>query len=306
MDDKPRGRLEPLSPGRLAGLLLAILALAIVVVSASRPGGAGPAAPPSSAETGAAVIRAAVILFAIGEAGVLGLIVWALWPSGKRRRIQTRRGTLALAIASFLQSAGALVLFWYYLHYRSRVRGSSAGLLANFGPAPALPSIPDGRGSAGAGQEWVTALIVVAVLAIAAGFVLRGVRFGRRRLPLAKLAEQLREALEEGLEELEGDTDPRRAVIAAYARMELALARVGLPRARHEAALEYLDRLLGLLDARGTAARRLTELFQLAKFSDHVIDAEMKREAIHALTEIRDDLRARAAEAEPRSGAVAV
>ncbi len=298
MDDKRRGRLEPFSPGRLVALLLLILALAIVVASASRPGDAGPAAPPTSAETGAAIIRAAVILFAIGEAGVLGLIVWALWPTGERRRIHTRRGTLALAVASFLQSAGALVLFWFYLHYRYKVGGKSAGLFPIFGQLPALPSIPDGRGSAGAGQEWVTALIVVAVLAIAAGFVLRGVRFRKRPSPLAKLAEQLQEVVGEGLEELEADSDPRRAVIAAYARMERALARVGLPRARHEAALEYLDRLLALLDARGPAARRLTELFQLAKFSDHVIDGGMQREAIRALAELRDELRARAAEEE--------
>src|SRR5207302_6633141 len=94
---------------------------------------------------------------------------------------------------------------------------------------------------------------------------------------------------------VEAEADPRRAVIAAYARMEQALARVGHPRARHEAALEYLDRLLTLLDARSSAARRLTELFQLAKFSDHPIDAGMQRDAIGALAELRDELRARAA-----------
>ena len=304
MDDKRRRRLEPLSAGRLAALLLAILALAAVVVSASRPGEAGPAAPPSSAETGAAVIRAAVILFAIGEAGVLGLIVWALWPAGSRRPIRTRRGTLVLAVASFLQSAGALVLFWYYLHFRATLRGANAGLFSSFGLPLALPSIPDGRTAGAAGQQWVTALIVVAGLAVAAGFVLRGVRFGKRASPLARLAEQLQEAVEEGLEELEADTDPRRAVIAAYGRMELALARVGMPRARHEAALEYLDRLLALLQARGPAATRLTELFQLAKFSDHVIDAAMQREAIRALLELREELRALGAEDEREPRAV--
>jgi hypothetical protein len=68
-----------------------------------------------------------------------------------------------------------------------------------------------------------------------------------------------------------------------------------MPRAGHETALEYLERLLGLLDARAPAAGRLTELFQLAKFSDHPIDGEMKREAIRCLAELRDHLRARAA-----------
>lgn len=303
MDDERGGRLDPLTPGRLVVLLVAIVALAAVVVSASRPGEGGPGAPPSSAATGAAVIRASVILFAIAEAGVLGLIVWALWPEGKRREIRTRRGTLAIAIASFLQGAGALVLFWYYLRYRAGISGSRGGILPAFGAPVALPGIQGGPVNGTAGQGWVTALLVVAVLAIGAGLALRGVRFRHRRWALARVAEQLQEAAEESLEMLRSEADPRRAVIAAYARMELALAQVGLPRARHETALEYLDRVLGLLRARGPAARRLTELFQLAKFSDHPIDGEMQREAIGALHELRVDLRERAAEdeIEPRT-----
>jgi hypothetical protein len=296
MDDKRGGRLEPLSPGRLAALVLVILGLAVVVVSASRPGEAGPAAPPSSAETQAALIRAAVILLAIGEVALFGLVVWSRRPDGRRVLSQVpRRRTLLLAIfASFLQIAAGVLLVWYYLHH-PKLGGSGGLLFANFGRLPDLSSVTGGHGLA-AGQEWLTALIVLAVLAVAAGFVLRAIRRGRRRSSLARLAEQLEDAVEEGLEELEADSDPRRAVIAAYARMERALARVGLPRAPQEAALEYLDRLLGLLDLRGPAARRLTELFQLAKFSDHVIDAAMQREAIRSLAELRDDLRARAGE----------
>jgi hypothetical protein len=303
MDDERRGRLEPLSFGRLAALLVAILALAVIVVSASRPGEAGPAAPPSSAATEAAVFRAAIILFAIAEAGVVGLVIWALLPNGKPAQLQARRRPLALAIiASFLQLAGAALLVWYYLHSHATLGSQTGHLFANFRRPHPLPTVAD-LGGALAGQEWLTALIVIAVLAVAAGFVLRGARFRGRRSPLARLATQLREAVEEGLDELETDSDARRAVIAAYARMERSLARVGSPRAPHEAALEYLYRLLALLDVGGPAVRRLTELFQLAKFSDHVIDGGMQREAIHALAEIRDDLRARAAqdEFEPRT-----
>ncbi|MDQ6918555.1 MAG: DUF4129 domain-containing protein [Candidatus Dormibacteraeota bacterium] len=292
MDDRSRRRLEPLSPGQLAGVLLAILALAVVIVSASRPGEAGPAAPPSSLETRAAVVRALPILLAIGEAALIALIVWAWRPGGRRAPVQgRRRRSLALAIvASFLQTAAAVLFVWYYL--RQAAGGPGGRLFGNLGRPPNTIAVP---GALPAGPLWLTILLVVVVLAIASGFVLRGVRLGRRRSPPANLAELLVEAVEEGLEELEADTDPRRAVIAAYARMELALARVGLPRAPHEAALEYLDRLLGLLDARGPAARRLTELFQVAKFSDHVVDRQMQLAAILALAELRDHLRVRAA-----------
>jgi hypothetical protein len=302
--NKSRRGQEPLSPVRLLALVLAILALAVLVVSASRPGDAGPAAPPTSAETGAAIIRAAVILFAIGEVGVLGLIVWALWPAGERSRIRTRQGNLAIAIATFLQGAALLVLLFFYRYYQAKAGGPNGALFRIFRPPSPLPAIADGRTSLGAGKEWVTVLLVVAALAIAAGFAFRGVRFRRRPPALAGLAGQLREAAEEGLEELASDPDPRRAVIAAYARMERALAGIGLPRARHEATLEYLDRLLTLLGAGGSAARRLTDLFQLAKFSDHEIDAAMQREAIQALSELRDDLREREVDNEGKPRAV--
>jgi tetratricopeptide (TPR) repeat protein len=306
MDEQRPGRFEPLSPGRLAALAIAILILAAVVASASRPGDLGPAAPPTEAETGAAILRATVILFVIAEALVLALVVWALWP-GHGRRIRPRGGLVALSVAAFLQTAGALVLFWLYLHYRVQLKGTNgSGPLAGIFNFRLFPAIPDGRPGAGAGQGWLTVAIVAAVLAVAAGFLLRGIRVRRRPNSLARLAEQLTEAIEDSLEELEAEPDPRTAVIAAYARMERSLAGIGMPRARHEAALEYLERMLALLDAEGPAARRLTELFQLAKFSDHDIDSAMKGEAIRALAEIRDDLRARAAEAEPRSGAVAV
>jgi hypothetical protein len=52
--------------------------------------------------------------------------------------------------------------------------------------------------------------------------------------------------------------------------------------------------LLGLT-ARADAVVRLTDLFELAKFSRHDIDASMKLDAIGALRNIRDDLRAKAA-----------
>jgi hypothetical protein len=111
---------------------------------------------------------------------------------------------------------------------------------------------------------------------------------------LARLASRLDQVLEEGLDELAAEPDPRRAVIGAYARMERSLAGVGLPRSGPEAALEYLARLLQRLGAHSAPAQQLTDLYQLAKFSRHPIDEEMKRQAIAALVELGDQLRERA------------
>jgi Domain of unknown function (DUF4129) len=102
--------------------------------------------------------------------------------------------------------------------------------------------------------------------------------------------ETLAEAISESLDDLRADPDPRRAIVAAYARMERALAASGVPRDPAEAPHEYLERALVAVDASAGAARRLTELFERAKFSQHEPDARMRDEAIDALEAIRDEL----------------
>ncbi len=104
------------------------------------------------------------------------------------------------------------------------------------------------------------------------------------------LAQELSELMDETLDDLRNEADPRKAVIAAYARMERILAAHGLPRRPAEAPLEYLSRVLLDLEVSAPAVRRLTRLFERAKFSQHDIDASMKEQAIDALVSIRDDL----------------
>ena len=108
------------------------------------------------------------------------------------------------------------------------------------------------------------------------------------------MGERLAAVLDETLDDLRAEQDARRAVIAAYARMERVLAAHGVPRRPSEAPLEYLARALRDLDVPASAALDLTELFERAKFSPHPIDAAMKDEAIGALATVRDDLRAAA------------
>lgn len=107
-------------------------------------------------------------------------------------------------------------------------------------------------------------------------------------------AEQAAETISDAIDDLEAEPDPRRAVIAAYARMEAAFGRQGLKRRASETAIEYLRRILLGLGSRNEAVTRLTDLFEQAKFSRHEIDASMKDDAIDALRTIRTDLRAAA------------
>ena len=105
-------------------------------------------------------------------------------------------------------------------------------------------------------------------------------------------AEMLAAALDESLDDLRTDPDLRRAIIAAYARMESVLAAAGLPRHHAEAPLEYVERALLSLDASADAVRRLTDLFLWARFSQHEPEPSMRDDAVDALVAVRDELRA--------------
>jgi hypothetical protein len=138
--------------------------------------------------------------------------------------------------------------------------------------------------------NWSLALAVGGLLVI--GGVLLIVR--RRPIPPRpeglSLAEELSLVAAESIEDLRRERDPRKAVIAAYANMERALAAHGLPRRGAEAPFEYLARILRELEVREDAVRALTQLFEYAKFSTHEIDTGMKEQAIAAFAAIRDDL----------------
>lgn len=130
---------------------------------------------------------------------------------------------------------------------------------------------------------------------LALGGALYYVRIRSRATPLgappsADVKEELAGAVSEAIDDLRDEPDPRRAVVAAYARMERSLAHHGLGRRPAEAPFEYLTRILTELDVRESAALELTELFERAKFSPHPVDAEMKARAIGALVAIRADL----------------
>lgn len=139
--------------------------------------------------------------------------------------------------------------------------------------------------------RWLPVVLVLGT-ALTGVFAFGVVRWQREReeeeeLPLA---EALSDVLGDTLDDLHAERDARRAVIGAYARMERTLAAYGLPRRSFEAPLEYLARVLTDLSASATSIRRLTDLFERAKFSRHEIDGPMKDEAISALTSLRAEL----------------
>jgi hypothetical protein len=140
----------------------------------------------------------------------------------------------------------------------------------------------------------LTAAGVLAVLAVGTAIAVSAVL--RRRAARAAEREVLEtvavsRVLSQSIDDLQDEPDARRAVIAAYARMEHGLSARGHGRRPSEAPLEYVSRVLSELGAGRDPVRRLTALFERAKFSRHSVGFEAKEEAITCLVRIRSELR---------------
>ena len=149
------------------------------------------------------------------------------------------------------------------------------------------------------GLSWWEVLIAVVLAVVAFVAILRA--FRAYRAPVSTPDEEpevlrqtsaLASAVGAGLRDARLEPDPRRAVITAYATMERMLAAQGWPRREVEAPLEYMTRLFAERNVRADALATLTELFELARFSHHVISPATKDRAIGALTVIDKELRA--------------
>jgi hypothetical protein len=197
--------------------------------------------------------------------------------------------------ASFWRTIATLALFLAVVFalistvHRSDFKGRSTKPSGT--PSSARHRTP---GGSPAHFDWAPVAVVggLTVLGLAAaGWILL-----RRRIPRKTLedgaADALIAALDDSLDDLRAEQDARRAVIAAYARMERGLAYSGLGRRQAEAPREYLARTLPAVGAGAGSVERLTALFEEAKFSPHDVDGGMKMEAIDALAALRDELRA--------------
>jgi Domain of unknown function (DUF4129) len=103
-------------------------------------------------------------------------------------------------------------------------------------------------------------------------------------------AEIMAESVAASVDLAENDPDPRKAIIAAYARLLDGLAAAGLPRRPEEAPEEHLARSLSSLPIAPGPFRELTRLFALARFSQHPITEAHRGEALTALGAVQVEL----------------
>jgi Domain of unknown function (DUF4129) len=165
------------------------------------------------------------------------------------------------------------------------------------GPTPAPTAAPGDLTSGTPEDQRPSAWVIVGFAAGAVAAAAALAFAARRQAPIEEEREPLPELLrhvvgvvDDSIGDIERDPDPRRAIIRAYTRMEAVLARGGIPRRPSETPLEYIDGALRTLAIPAGPARSLTDLFEIARFSDRPIDISMKRRAIDCLLDIRSAL----------------
>ena len=288
-----RGR-RPLVGGRVALAAALVLALLVVVSLASTASGpfgdeGGDTRAPSRT-----FLDYAVTFGLVAVAVMAAVVAYLVRPSGRWKETEGRAPfhLLPLLIALTILVGGLVAVLYTFRDDLEtgptedrRPVAPAGGLAETAAPTAYEPEF----------RWWPVLGLAALSLAVVAALSL--VRRRRRTLVASspeELVAELQAMLDVALDDLRAEQDPRRAVIAAYARMERALAAFGYVRRAFEAPFEYLERVGPALAASVPSARtlvfELTHLFERAKFSPHEIDAQMKDEAIDTLTQLRDEL----------------
>jgi uncharacterized protein DUF4129 len=261
---------------------MVVVLLVVVGASARRPLDGGAAAPS---------LPVWPLLFVVGAGLVLGaaLTVATITPLGRDPREQARRvrpGPLTIALCVLVPLAIlAAVIHPVRLDREAVPNRAKVGTHEPRQPRPAKPGGEEGSGAAALAAGIAAGIVAVAAVGVVAA------RRRRQRPGLAARA-AVAAGARDALQEIAIPADPRAAVLAAYARMEAAFARVDLGRRASEAPREYLARLEAGLGGGRKPAERLTTLFERARFSPHAIDEPLRAEALDALTALRAELEA--------------
>jgi hypothetical protein len=290
---------------RLAVLATAFVSLLAVVALASRAGvpwagTSGDVEGRSLAVLGRLAVDLLLVALTIGLLGafVLRMLRARRRPLRPADEVEDEDGADLGRLRSFLLRVApyllvALIVVVVYLFAREVDHR-----LPRAGPPPESSAGETGSGrlpldTARDAADWVLIAaggLVLLVLALGAVAPLARGRFDALRVGDESDVEGLSRVLDESIDDLRAEPDPRRAVIAAYARMERGLAARGHGRHAFEAPLEYLARLLTGVTEDRESIRRLTALFERAKFSSHPVGPAAKTEAIACLAAIRSGL----------------
>ena len=268
--------------------LLGLLALVAFAAAGHAP--AGGTSRPSASPPSVLSDYIATIALLLIPAGAF-LVVYAAFLKRAYRDVPMK--SAAFPLRATPRPFAYIVMFFVVLaiavHWGHRRTGASGG---------ASPPAVSASDKSGKGQQpydphfqWLPMLVLGSlILGIGGSMMLLTWRRRQEEEEPDAMRVTVAQVLSETLEDLEREPDPRKAVIGAYARMERTLAAKGFPREESEAPDEYLGRILAVVGASGHSVRRLTRLFERARFSEHEIDSGMKEDAIDSLTGLRAEL----------------
>ena len=276
--------------------LTALLVVVAVASRAHKPGGGrsggGAKVPPILLEYLGVL---ALVIILIGGA----VAVFALADNRRRKALAGETGwrrSLGGVAFGMLALLLALLLLRHVHPHRAR---PLFGAVGPTGVAKGVTGSAAARAAARRQQtesDWLGAVILGSILIGLAAAIASAAAYRRSHGDFleeeAALAAALDAVLADTLADLYAERDPRAAVINAYARMEETFAAYRVPREEAETSLEYVERALDRLNVSGWAVRRLTNLFERAKFSSHDVDSSMKDDAIETLASVRAELEA--------------
>ena len=142
-------------------------------------------------------------------------------------------------------------------------------------------------------DEWRSVVLVIAVLVLAGAATVRARSGFAHRAPQGldvDVDAGVGAAIDVAIEASLADPDPRRAIVAAFAALETAIARAGQPRHPAETAVEYVARVLRTVAVDRDPIERLRERYLIARFSDQPMAATDRSGALRDLRAIRSGL----------------
>jgi Domain of unknown function (DUF4129) len=298
MAEQPQRR--PLS-GAATAVAVAATALAFAVVSAStRAGSAAPPRPPGWSEMAAAGRHGAtaLVIALVPIVFVVGLAIWVLaqMMARKRRTEQRildprydrkRRLKQAILVGTILLLALLARLGVIHL---DRIHLPAFGKSGPAGGGGVGGLVHHGSGGQVGTVDWLAAMVLWGVMIAVAVLAYRRFRRAAGAIaPAAVVAEPVAEQ-RTAPADLRAHTDARQAVIATYAEMERELGSRDLRRDPAEGPREYLGRVIGHVRGSRPALRRLTVLYERARFSVHPVDRAMQNDAVDSLEAMQSEL----------------